>query len=65
MSVRVRKAIGSVGILVFLLAYVAAAATIGDWVPRFWLAKLVYYLVVGMAWGIPILPLITWMNREP
>ncbi len=65
MNVRVRKAIGGVGLLVFLVAYVWAATTLGGLLPNHWAVRLIYYVVVGTAWGAPILPLITWMNREP
>ncbi|MDR3506507.1 MAG: DUF2842 domain-containing protein [Caulobacteraceae bacterium] len=63
MSARVRKAIGGLLILIFLVLYVLVIITIGDHVPNQWAIKLVYYLVAGTAWGVPIIPLITWMNR--
>lgn len=63
MSARVRKAIGGLLILIFLAFYVLLIITIGDHVPNQWAVKLVYYLVAGTAWGVPIIPLITWMNR--
>jgi hypothetical protein len=25
--------------------------------------KLVFFAVAGLAWGLPLLPLMTWMNR--
>jgi hypothetical protein len=64
MTARLRKAIGSVGILAFLIAYAWAVSTVGDHVPKAWYAQLIYYVVAGTAWGLPIIPLITWMNRE-
>ena len=63
MSARVRKAIGSLGILLFVGFYAWLVATVGDHVPRVWWAQLPYYLVAGTAWGVPIIPLIVWMNR--
>jgi len=63
MSARVRKLIGLVGILVFLAAYVAVVSTLADHVPKQWAAQLAFYVVVGIGWGVPILPLISWMNR--
>jgi hypothetical protein len=62
-SARVRKLIGLFGILAFLAAYAALVATVGDYVPKHWAAQLAFYLVAGTAWGVPILPLISWMNR--
>ena len=63
MPARVRKLIGGVGIVVFLVAYAALAATISGWLPRTAAVELPFYLVAGLAWGVPIIPLITWMNR--
>jgi hypothetical protein len=65
MPARIRKLIGLVAIMVFLVAYVAAAATVGEHVPDHWLARLVYYALAGTLWGLPLFPLIRWMNTEP
>ena len=63
MRARTRKAIGSAAILLFLLFYVGLAGWIGDKLPNQWLVKLVFYAVAGTAWGAPLIPLLTWMNR--
>jgi hypothetical protein len=65
MSPRLRKLIGLVAILAFCGAYVIAASLLGDYVPDHWGARLAYYAVVGTVWGVPLFPLIRWMNREP
>lgn len=64
MSASIRKAIGSVAIVVFLIAYVWAAVAIGVRLPDQWAIRLAYYAVVGLVWGVPLIPLIMWMNRE-
>jgi hypothetical protein len=63
MTAHQRKAIGGLAILLFLAAYIGAAAVIGDAIPRTWWAQLAYFLAVGTAWGLPLIPLIQWMNR--
>ncbi|MCR5875751.1 DUF2842 domain-containing protein [Phenylobacterium sp. J426] len=63
MTARVRKLIGLFGIVGFLLFYVWAVASIGAFVADHWAAQLAYYGLAGILWGVPILPLITWMNR--
>ena len=63
MSARQRKAIGSLGVLVFLAAYIWAAVTLGVMLPDLWFARLAFYAVAGVAWGVPLIPLILWMNR--
>ena len=63
MSPRLRKFIGLVAILAFLAAYVAAVATIGGRLPQHWLVQVVFYGLAGTLWGVPLFPLISWMNR--
>jgi len=63
MSARLRKLIGLFGVLAFLLAYVVLVSKIADYVPKQWAAQLAFYLVAGIGWGAPILPLFRWMNR--
>ena len=63
MSARLRKAIGGVGMLAFLAGYIWAMSMLGQQVPNLWWAKLAFYLVAGTAWGVPMIPLISWMNR--
>ena len=65
MSPRIRKFIGLIAILAFLCAYVVLASTVGDYLPDHWAARLVYYALAGSLWGVPLFPLIRWMNREP
>lgn len=63
MSARLRKLIGMIAILAFLTAYVAAVVTVGDRLPKSWLVQVIYFGLAGVLWGVPLLPLISWMNR--
>ena len=63
MSARVRKLIGMVGILAFLTAYVVLVSQVGDYVPKHWAWQGLYYGLAGIVWGVPLFPLISWMNR--
>ena len=63
MSARVRKAVGSAIIVAFMLVYIGVAASIGGHMPDQWLIRLTFYLVVGTAWSVPLIPLVIWMNR--
>jgi hypothetical protein len=64
MSPRVRKLIGSVAVLAFLVLYIGAMGWIGAKLPRIQWLQFVFYCVAGVGWGVPILPLLNWMNRE-
>jgi len=63
MSARLRKLIGLIGILAFLTAYVALVATLSDHIPKHWAVQVAYFAVAGVLWGVPLFPLISWMNR--
>jgi hypothetical protein len=62
MNERIRKLIGLVGIMAFLAGYITAVTLIADHIPDHWAPRLAFYVVAGLGWGVPILPLIAWMN---
>jgi hypothetical protein len=62
---RTRKLIGTVAILIFVSLYALIAMAIAQGrlqeANKFWQG--LYYLVAGMGWILPIMPLIRWMER--
>lgn len=65
MTPRIRKLVGMVAMLVFLFVYVVLAINIAGRLPKHPAVSLLYFAVVGVAWGVPLFPLMSWMNREP
>jgi hypothetical protein len=63
MPARIRKLIGGLGMVAFLIAYAVIMTVIADHLPNQWAVKLVFFVIAGTAWGAPLIPLITWMNR--
>ena len=63
MSARLRKLIGMMAILVFVTAYAVAAVFLAERLPESLWVQTIFFIVAGLAWGVPILPLISWMNR--
>ena len=63
MPTRWRKFIGSVGMLAFLGLYAVGAVMLYEHLPDVKALKLIYMAAAGLAWGVPMFPLITWMNR--
>jgi len=59
-NLRLRRAIASLGVLVFLAAYVWAVIAIGARLPDHPLIDLLFYGIAGTAWGVPLLPLLSW-----
>jgi hypothetical protein len=65
MSIRIRKLIGTVALLVLvavwaLLAMALAQSALTD--VNSWVAAL-YYVVAGLGWVLPAMALIRWMSR--
>ncbi|HVZ54540.1 MAG TPA: DUF2842 domain-containing protein [Pseudolabrys sp.] len=65
MSIRTRKFIGTVGLLALvsfwaLLAMALAQSALTD--INGWVA-VIYYVIVGLGWVLPAMPLIAWMSR--
>ncbi|MES2862267.1 MAG: DUF2842 domain-containing protein [Pseudomonadota bacterium] len=65
MGLRTRRAVASIGIVVFLGFYVWLVIAIGARVPDHPLATLLFYGVAGTAWGFPLLPLLSWAEGKP
>jgi predicted membrane channel-forming protein YqfA (hemolysin III family) len=65
MSPRLRKLIGTVVIIPFVIGYAALAMALADsrisQAPE--AVRALAYALLGLAWVIPLLPLIRWMER--
>jgi hypothetical protein len=65
MSRRTRKFIGTIGLLVLVCAWAllamalaqSALTNINGWIAA------IYYVVAGLGWVLPAMPLISWMSR--
>jgi hypothetical protein len=62
---RTRKLLGTLAILLFVLVYGPFAMTLAESrileAPK--LVQALAYAVLGLAWIIPLMPLIRWMER--
>ena len=65
MPTRIRKLFGSVGVVVFLAAYVWIVTLAAEHVPHMIVWETLFYVTVGMLWGVPLIPFIKWMNGSP
>jgi hypothetical protein len=63
MNKRARKALGGLGILAFLITYVVVAVTVSGYLPDNKAIQMVYFVVAGIAWGVPLIPLLSWMDK--
>lgn len=61
-----RRIVASVIILAFLGLWIWGAATLGTMLataPKW--ATLIYYIVAGIGWAVPLKPVLSWMNSVP
>jgi hypothetical protein len=66
MPIRLRKLIGAVAlitlVIVWALVAMALAQTVLTSVSSF--AAVIYYVVAGLGWVLPAMPLVRWMSRK-
>lgn len=64
MTVRTRKLVGAIALLVFLTAYALAAMMVAIvlQVNASKLVELIYYPVAGLLWVLPAMWLVRWMQ---
>lgn len=62
---RARRAVAGLGVLAFLTFYVWAVISIGAMLPDHPLVHLLFYGIAGIAWGFPLLPLLSWAEKKP
>jgi len=65
MPIRVKKLIGMIVIVVYMVFYamIATAIAANHLLDTSHLVQALYFLVAGVLWGVPMLPLIRWMQR--
>jgi Protein of unknown function (DUF2842) len=65
MPIRVRKFVGTIALFVLLIVWTFLSLAFVSIVARWGspLATAVYYVVAGIGWALPAMPLISWMSR--
>jgi Protein of unknown function (DUF2842) len=66
MPLRIRKLIGTFALFALVIVWALVAMAIAQFPPIFnnpWIAG-VYYVVVGMGWVLPAMPIVRWMSKE-
>ena len=67
MSVRLKKLVGTIVLVILVLLYALIATTVATLflADAHWVVHLVYFLVTGLVWVVPAMWLISWMERVP
>ncbi|HTP92454.1 MAG TPA: DUF2842 domain-containing protein [Xanthobacteraceae bacterium] len=65
MPLRLRKFIGTIGLFVLVIAWalIAMALAQAPSIRDNGIASVIYYVVAGLGWVLPAMPIIAWMSR--
>jgi Protein of unknown function (DUF2842) len=65
MPIRLRKLIGAVALIVLVLTWslIAMALAQSPLIKANGFVETIYYVVAGLGWVLPAMPLIRWMSR--
>jgi hypothetical protein len=65
MSLRLRKFIGAIALLVLVVVWALVAMALAQMpaIHDHAVASVAYYVIAGLGWVLPALPLIAWMSR--
>jgi uncharacterized membrane protein len=65
MPIRLRKLIGAVALILLVTSWALLAMALAQFpvVKANVVIEVVYYVVAGLAWVLPAMPLVRWMSR--
>ncbi len=65
MKIRTRKFLGAVALLLLVAVWSLMGMTIAQtpWLANSGLAQAIFYVVAGIGWVLPAMPIISWMSR--
>jgi hypothetical protein len=65
MSPRLRKFVGAVALLILVIVWALVAMAVAQFpvIRTNGFFSLIYYVVAGMGWVLPAMPLVRWMSR--
>ncbi len=65
MPIRVRKFIGAIVLIVLVVTWVLVAMALAQSpaIKANGLVEVLYYVIAGLGWVLPAMPLIRWMSR--
>jgi hypothetical protein len=65
MSIRVRKLFGTLALFALVIVWALVAMAVAQFPPIFnspWIAG-AYYVIAGIGWVLPAMPLVKWMLK--
>jgi uncharacterized membrane protein YedE/YeeE len=65
MTIRTRKFFGAIALVVLAATWALVGMALAQmpWLASSGLLQAAYYVVVGMGWVLPAVPIVSWMSR--
>jgi len=65
MRIRTRKFFGTIALLLLVVVWSLTAMTVAQlpWLANSGLSQAIFYVVAGIGWVLPAMPIISWMSR--
>ena len=65
MKIRTRKLLGTVALLLLAVVWSLMGMTVAQmsWLANSGVLQAVFYVVAGMGWVLPAMPIVSWMSR--
>lgn len=65
MTIRKRKLVGTIALLILVIVWSLLGMALAQtpWLAASKLAQTIFYVVAGLGWVLPAMPLISWMSR--
>ncbi len=65
MNIRTRKFFGTIALLVLVVVWSLLAMTAAQtpWLAKSGLLQAMFYVVAGLGWVLPAMPIVSWMAR--
>jgi hypothetical protein len=65
MTIRTRKFFGAIGLLVLAATWALAGMAVAQmpWLAQSGILQAAFYVVAGLGWVLPAMPIVSWMSR--
>ena len=66
MTIRTRKFLGTIALLLLVVVWSLMGMTVAQtpWLANSGLLQAIFYVVAGIGWVLPAMPIISWMSRR-
>ncbi|MBO4222487.1 MULTISPECIES: DUF2842 domain-containing protein [Bradyrhizobium] len=65
MNIRTRKLLGTIFLLMLVVVWSLLGMTVAQtpWLANSGLLQAIFYVVAGLGWVLPAMPIVAWMSR--